>query len=210
MALVAALSLLVVAVLGVRLQDVSGPTRVDDAAATHIPDPPPRGHHRVEPGYNSLVGLGSAGPIAVGLVALALWAIRRRDPAALVVAIGGPLTAMFLTEAVLKPLVERTTPKGALSYPSGHVTAAVAVATSALLLAYRFVGPRVALAWLPIAALASAGVSVGVVAVGWHYATDATGGVGVGVGVVCLYALACEVLGATRAARAGPAGAVAR
>ena len=59
----------------------------------------------------------------VGMAALALWALVRRDGRGMIAAIAGPSVAIVVTEYVLKPFIDRTTPHGALSYPSGHVTA---------------------------------------------------------------------------------------
>jgi membrane-associated phospholipid phosphatase len=169
--------------LGVRLQDLVGPTRLDRVAANELVS---RGVHnladrQVWKDVVSLAGLRSV----VGATALLIWwAARRRDMTGIVVAIVGPALTIVGVEFLAKPLVERRTPTGGLEYPSGHVAAGVALATVALLLVYRYVGPRRALLLTPVAVVGAGVVGVGVLVLHWHYLTDTVGGVAVGAGVV--------------------------
>jgi hypothetical protein len=137
--------------------------------------------------------------VCIAVLMLTLWAGYRRDLAGVILAIAGPLGAVVMADNVLKPLVERRWSTGPLTYPSGSVTVAAAVATAAVLLAYRYVGPRVALLWTPIALGVAAAVAVSVVAIRWHYLTDAIAGAALGVGLVCMLAALVSVLPARRA-----------
>jgi len=77
-----------------------------------------------------------------------------------------------------------------LSYPSGHTTLAAALAALIVVVAYRLGGARAtAIAAVP-AALIPLAVTIAVVRLGWHYPTDAVGGLALGVGVVTWTAVA--------------------
>jgi len=92
-----------------------------------------------------------------------------------------PLAAVLIVQTLAKPLVGRHFEgTSALSYPSGTVTAAAALATAAFLVAPRFAKPLVAI----IGAAAAVAVCAAVVVLRWHYPTDALGGLCVGVGAV--------------------------
>jgi membrane-associated phospholipid phosphatase len=91
----------------------------------------------------------------------------------------GPIAAVLIVQTVAKPLVGRQF-EGTLSYPSGTVTAVAALAAVAFLLVPRFAKPLVAVA----GGVVVAAVCAAVVALRWHYPTDAFGGLCVGVGVV--------------------------
>ena len=186
------LLLAAVVVVGIRLQSVRGPVTVDAVASTKIAQHGVTGGPVATEGSRAAVQLGNELPVMLGMAALALWAVFRRDASGAIVAILGPSAAIFLTEYVLKPGFDRTTTHGALSYPSGHVTAVVALATVALLLVYRYDGPWMALLWSPIALGAVAAIAFAVVALRWHYVTDSFGGVALGVGVVLLVAGAAD------------------
>jgi undecaprenyl-diphosphatase len=182
-----------VAALGLKLQYVRGPVGIDTRAASHFVGVSQRLYQR-DSGLRDLVQLGGEGPVTLSVLALAVWALKRRDVAGFLLVTIGPLSALFLAEAVLKPFIERRGASGALSYPSGHVTAVASVATAALLLVFRYAGPRWALVWSPLAAAVSATIAVAVIAAGWHYATDSVAGVALGAGVVCVVAAATDQL----------------
>ncbi len=188
------LALLFVAALGWKLQDVRGPVHVDVATASRIVERAPHGRHPGSEWWRSLVDLGSEGPVLVAVLAMAAWALHRRDTAGFLVVLAGPLGALFTAEVILKPLVERTALNGALSYPSGHVTAVAACATCALLLVYRYSGWQSALLWSPVALAVSGLLAIGVVVLGWHYATDSVAGVALGFGVLCVCAGAADAV----------------
>ena len=129
--------------------------------------------------------------LTVVLVGLCL-AVGKLNGAALA-AIAIP-AAPVITEYVLKPLFARPDADG--SFPSGHTTAAFAMATvvSVLLVAP---GTRVTGRWrltIALAALlAAAAVMVAVVGLGMHTVTDAAGGAAVGVGVALSVALLLDL-----------------
>ena len=173
-----------VLLLGAKLDSVRGPVRADSLG-------------RIVPAgqaskFKDIADVGSEIPVLLAVLALVAWALYQRDRAALAVAILGPASALFLTEYVLKPLVDRTSPKGVYSYPSGHSAVVAALVTTALLFVYRYAGPRFALLWSPYAAAVIGAMGIAVVALRWHYVTDAVGGVALGIGVVLLVAAAAD------------------
>ena len=92
----------------------------------------------------------------------------------------GPLLAVLACEG-LKPLVGRTF-QGALTYPSGTVTAVTALVA---------VGVLATRGWWRWAALCIGSVivvliGVSVVALGWHFPTDSMAGAALGAGGVLL------------------------
>jgi membrane-associated phospholipid phosphatase len=92
-----------------------------------------------------------------------------------------PSLALITSELLIKPLVGRTL-GAAPSYPSGSTVGAAALATAAVL-----VSPS---RWRPITAVVAAlfgiWMAVAVVALGWHFPSDAVAGLVFGVGVVLL------------------------
>ena len=134
--------------------------------------------------------LGSLSVLVAGSLLASVVAFGRdrlRAAACLV----GPVAATALAEWVIKPAVGRHY-GGVLTFPSGHVTAVASLGT-----AWTLAVPR----WLrwPMAAVAAAVVvlmTVSVIRLGWHYASDALAGVAVGCGVVLLLDGFLHVLGA--------------
>ena len=90
-----------------------------------------------------------------------------------------PIAAVLIVQTVAKPLVGRHF-EGALSYPSGTVTAVAALAAAAFLVVPRFAKPLVAVTGAAVVVA----VCAAVVVLRWHYTTDAFGGVCVGAGAV--------------------------
>ena len=138
--------------------------------------------------------LALADPVLVIAVCVAIAALclaARRWRGAVLVMVSVP-AATALTEYVLKPLVHRTL-NGAVSFPSGHATGVFTVAAAiTVLLAQpprRRVPPllRASVA-LGVWCLAGA-VTVAIVGVHAHYATDTIGGAAVGTATVLLAAL---------------------
>jgi undecaprenyl-diphosphatase len=133
--------------------------------------------------------LGSPAVVVGASLALAvLWFLGGRRRAALFALLAAP-AAGAVTELVLKPAVHRQVHPEALMFPSGHTTGAFALALTVVVLLL----PREQTRLLPalaglvigIAALALAAVvAVAVVALGWHFVTDAIGGVVTAVVVV--------------------------
>jgi len=107
----------------------------------------------------------------------------RRDPVAVGICVAGPLLAIGLTELVGKPLVDRHLHQ-TLAFPSGHATDAGVVAALALVLLFRWAGLGPLAVGMPFGVAVPLLVSVAVVGLGRHYATDAVAGVAVGVASV--------------------------
>ena len=129
---------------------------------------------RVEDLASQLAALVDPLPFAVLLIALALYALSRGRPRDALLAATVPVAAALTTQA-LKPLLEapreaQTIPDA--SWPSGHTTAAAALAVGLV-----FVVPREArkLA-VVVALLLTAGVGGSMVVLGFHYPSDVAGG----------------------------------
>lgn len=125
--------------------------------------------------------LGSPAVVIGGSVLLALACLAVRRWRASVFALCAAPIAGVLSDIVLKPLVHRTH-YSSLMFPSGHTTGAFALALTVVVLLLPGADTRLLPAafrlLIGIAALAAASVTaVAVVALGWHYATDAVGGV---------------------------------
>jgi undecaprenyl-diphosphatase len=134
---------------------------------------------RTSPVLTALTGLGNAGPVALITALIALGCARARWSRGVALAVLAIPAASGVTEDILKPLIDRTI-DGALSLPSGHTTAAFAMATvGAVLLSRARRGRLLAVA----AYLLAIAVAVAMVAQGFHYFTDTVAGVGVGVGI---------------------------
>ena len=140
--------------------------------------------------------LGSPGAVVGGAVLLAVLCLLIRRPYAAVFALVAAPAAGAVTEKVLKPVVHREG-VASLLFPSGHTTGAFALALTIAVLLLPHENTRL----LPAAgrilaallALAAAGVvAIAVVALGWHYVTDALGGVVTAVVVVLGFAGAID------------------
>lgn len=123
-------------------------------------------------------------PVVYSLIAiLVVVALVQRRWGAAMLAIGAPVVAVGLTEVVLKPAFDRRY-YGHLSYPSGHTVGTVSALTVALLLVLASTPLLVrVLAWLVWLALIAA-LTTGLVAMNYHYPTDALGGLCLALGVV--------------------------
>jgi membrane-associated phospholipid phosphatase len=101
-----------------------------------------------------------------------------------------------LDDGLLKPLVDRTY-FGQLTYPSGHTTAAFAMATTITLVflippqPYRARTIRVLLT--AAGCLVGAIVAIAVIALQWHTFTDTVAGAAVGIGAVSALALILDL-----------------
>jgi membrane-associated phospholipid phosphatase len=97
----------------------------------------------------------------------------------------GPGIAIAITEFLLKPAFGRTFPRGGLSYPSGHTISSVAALTVAVLVARTLLHTRRGrLIALAVYAVLVAMLTIGLVAMRYHYLTDIVGGYGMALGVV--------------------------
>jgi undecaprenyl-diphosphatase len=159
------------------------PNAVDRAFAHGFPRPT----HSVVVRF--LAELGSADSLAiVGFVSLNA-AIERKDRRALLFILVAAILVPGMAEFVAKPLVGRRN-RHALTYPSVHVTAATTAAVMCLVLLQRWGRQRLVVRSVPLAGMVVASVTVGVVWLGWHWFTDALGGIAFGAaGVVGLAGL---------------------
>ena len=116
--------------------------------------------------------------IVAGSVIAALVVLPKDRVRSLACLVGPPL-ALATCELVVKPLVGRHL-GGGFSYPSGSTVGAAALTTAAVL--------AVPGRWRPVAAAIGAvytlWMGVAVVALQWHFPTDAVAGVAYGAGVV--------------------------
>jgi undecaprenyl-diphosphatase len=136
--------------------------------------------------------------IVAGSVVAAAVAFPRDRLRALACLLGPPL-ALATCELAAKPLVGRHLGAG-LSYPSGSSVGAAALAVAAVLC--------VPVRWRPLTSVLGAAyvvwMGIAVIALQWHYPTDALGGTAYGAGVVLLVdAAAWQVGSLVRARRAG-------
>lgn len=160
-----------VALLGLALSGRVGPTIVDrwgDALLAGRNGP-----------WDRAVSFGSSSALVVGTVVVTVAAIWRRSARRLLACALGPVLAVASAELFLKPAVGRHL-VGVFTYPSGTVVV-VASLSAAAVLGLRGAPRLVAGVG---AAVATVLTVVAVVALRWHYPTDACAGVAWGVGVV--------------------------
>jgi len=188
---VVAACVLTTALLGASLGHGAHTDRVDTAVDAGV-KASLAGHHRL---LLVLAWLGDLPAIiamtAILILACLLW---RRYRGAVLLAISIPAAAV-ITERLLKPLVGRTA-LGFLSFPSGHATGTFALATAiAVLLAGAAGVPRaVRLAVVVTAFAIASAVAAAMIALGFHYFTDAVAGAAVGTGTVLATALVLDLL----------------
>ena len=145
--------------------------------------------HEPPPMSRTLVLMFEPIPFTVAILALAWKAVQSHRIQLALSGTAGCALAMFVTEQILKPLVDRHHQHwGSAVFPSGHVTAAAAWAMFAWLVFDPPPQLRLAFAAVPVM------VGWAVVASGAHYPADAIAGVLVG-GLVVY----CAVAGAARA-----------
>jgi membrane-associated phospholipid phosphatase len=181
---VGSLLLLGVVVSGLYFIVRPGPTVLDRWAFTAIRPV----HHS---GFLLVITrLGSPFVVLAAAVAGSLSNVRRNRPRAGALLVG-PFLAVALCDWVVKPAVGRTF-ADVVSFPSGTVAAVAAVATVGLLATPDPWRSLVAALGGTVTVLAC----VAVVALRWHYPTDAVAGVAVGVGVVLLTDCAARGLAA--------------
>ena len=188
---VVAACVLTTALLGASLGHGAHTDRVDTAVDAGV-KASLAGHHRL---LLVLAWLGDLPAIiamtAILILACLLW---RRYRGAVLLAISIPAAAV-ITERLIKPLVGRTA-LGFLSFPSGHATGTFALATAiAVLLAGAAGVPRVVRLAVVVTAFAIASaVAAAMIALGFHYFTDAVAGAAVGTGTVLATALVLDLL----------------
>ncbi len=128
--------------------------------------------------FTGVVALRYPQVVVVGSAVIALVALPSDRLHSLACLVGPPL-ALATCELVVKPLVGRHLGSG-LSYPSGSTVGAAALATAAVLAVPR----RWRLGILAIGAVYTLWMALAVVALQWHFPTDAAAGVAYGAGVV--------------------------
>ena len=121
--------------------------------------------------------------VAVGLI-LHRWEVA-------ILAVAGPGIAVTIAELVLKPLFDRRI-HGGLSYPSGHMVAAVSALTVALLVVTAGARWWLRLVIAPVWAALVVVLMTGLVAMDYHYPTDAIGGLCLSLGVILPLALLAD------------------
>ena len=189
--LAAGLALLALTALGgLALARGSGPSIVDRWV-------PSFGGFLRNPALTDVTVLRYPQAIVVGALLVALLVLPRDPVRALACAIGPPL-ALLTCESVIKPLVGRTLGSG-LSYPSGSTVGAAALMTAVVL--------ATPSRWRPVAIGMGAAyvlwMSEAVIALQWHYPTDALAGIAYGTGVMLLVDVAVSTLGGMVRTRAG-------
>jgi undecaprenyl-diphosphatase len=165
---------------------MDGPLGVDRWISRHLAARLPGGSsvHVGRAGYDLIARTGAPGFVAITILLASGWALRRRDLYAGVLAVVAPAVAFVVAELLAKPIVGRQDPAGAWSFPSGTVTAVAAAAAVAIVLVYRWAGPTYAMVATCTLGIVPVVISVAVVELRWHYATDAVAGFAVGVAVV--------------------------
>jgi len=116
--------------------------------------------------------------IVIGSIVASAVTVRRDRPRALACLVGPPL-ALALCELVLKPAVGRTL-GGSLTYPSGSTAGAAALGAAVVLAT----PARLRVVAASVVGLYALGMTAAVVALRWHFPTDAVAGLAWGVGVV--------------------------
>jgi membrane-associated phospholipid phosphatase len=186
------LAVSVIAVLGMRYADQDAAGRLDLALDTYIRNR----IRRDAPITAALVSLGNPAPAALLAAAVSGGAAAVRRWAGVLLTLGGTLTAVAITELILKPLIGRLR-YGHLSFPSGHTTAVCSVAIATVLLLTTARRPRrVALRLIAslTAIVVAAGVAIALVAQHVHYATDTLAGCCVAAAIVPALALLLDSL----------------
>jgi membrane-associated phospholipid phosphatase len=180
---IAAVCALVVLLLGARVHGVSAPlhadARANSAVQVRVWDVP-LVPFDIAKRYQALTSM----PWYVGLVAAVVataWLLR--DFVMVIVSLLGPAIALLLAEMVGKPLVARLE-FSAYGFPSGHTTAAAALATTVALLVYRHLSFRFLMATGPLLVGLPLGMVLAVVRIRSHLFSDAVAGVLLGLGTV--------------------------
>ncbi|HKS51699.1 MAG TPA: phosphatase PAP2 family protein [Pseudonocardiaceae bacterium] len=186
------LAITVIAVLGMRYADQEAAGRLDLTLDTYIRDRFQR-DNLITAG---LVSLGNPAPAALLTAVVASAAAAARRWAGVVLTLGGTVTAVVITELILKPLIGRLR-YGHLSFPSGHTTAVCSVAIAAVLMLATARRPgsavlRLVASLIPVVVAGS--VAIALVARHVHYATDTLAGCCVAAATVPALALVIDSL----------------
>jgi membrane-associated phospholipid phosphatase len=187
------LALVVLAVLALRYAHQEAAGRLDRTLDVYL-----RTHLRWDQSLTgALISLADPPHAAVVLAVVAVAAALARRWSGVILTLGGTLTAVTITEVILKPLVGRLR-YGHLTFPSGHTSAVAAIALATVILLIGAQRPRsVALRGLAglAAAVVAVSVAVALIAQHVHYATDTVAGCCVGVVTVLGLALILDFVG---------------
>lgn len=153
-------------------------------------------------GHRGLLGWlafpGTPLPAAAVTLVLAGACLRARRLNGAILTLAAVPVSTGLDEELLKPLVHRTS-LGALAFPSGHTTTAMALTATVTVLYLAgqrpqegrlALVPRILGLALPLAVTAV--VALAIIALRWHYFTDTVAGAAVGLGTVCAVALVLD------------------
>lgn len=187
LAAIAAGLLVVLGTVAVRVHSLAGPLNVDSWVSRRLTEPLPLGGLELgRSGYNWIARVGAPGFVALTMLLVLGFALRRRDYRGGLLAVVGPGIAFAVAESLAKPLVGRLDPVGRnWSFPSGTVTVVAAAAAVVVVLVYRWAGPLTATAIALALVSVPIVVAVAVVELRWHYATDTIAGLALGAAVVC-------------------------
>ena len=130
--------------------------------------------------YNRVTQLHALSIVVASSILSAL-VVFARDRLRALACLVGPLVAIVLVEWFLKPVIARRYAQ-VLSFPSGTTSVVTAMATGWALAVPR----RIRLVVVIVGAFIVGLESISVIALQWHFPTDALGGVILGVGVVLL------------------------
>lgn len=144
--------------------------------------------------FTTVTSLRYPAVVVAGAAVIAATIVRCDRFRALACLLGPPL-ALLTGEEVAKPLVGRSI-DGVLSYPSGSTVGAAALAMAAVLAATA----RWRVATAVVAAAYAVWMALAVVALQWHYPTDALAGLAYGAGVVLVVDGAARVVADRRRA----------
>ena len=184
------LAILVLAMLALRYAHQEAPGRLDRTLDVYI-----RTHLRQAQSLTrALISLAEPPQAAILVAALAGAAALARRWSGVMLLLGGTLTAVVISEVILKPLIGRLR-YGHLTFPSGHATAMAAIATATAILlvgAQRPRGVALRLCVSLAAIVVAASVAIALVAQHVHYATDTVAGCCVAVAVVLTMALGLD------------------
>ena len=184
------LAILVLTALALRYAHQEAAGRLDRTLDTYIEI-----HLRRDQSLTrALIGLADPTHAVILVAAVAGAAALARRWFGVILVLGGTLTAVMISEVILKPLIGRLR-YGHLTFPSGHATAMAAIATATVILLTGAQWPRgVALRLCAslAAIVVAAGVAIALVARHVHYATDTVAGCCVAVAVVLAVALALD------------------
>jgi hypothetical protein len=149
--------------------------------------------------FHVVTWFGSAPALVLGSsgAAVVAWVARRNDRWRALACLIGPPIAAAVNQFALKPLVGRLY-VGELSFVSGSVTVIAGISAAWVLAVPSRIRPAVAV----LGCLAVAAMMVAVVALQWHYPTDALVGAWFAIGVVAI------IDGATRLVGPRPSGPV--